>query len=267
MNILIIEDEIRAARRLTNLITKHLRTSSIEAYFYESLDSVSASISFFQQKPELDVLFLDIQLSDGLSFEIFENVAIQTPVIFTTAYDEFALKAFSLHSIDYLLKPIEEKALEKALEKFFSFSTMFSNVSSLSLSSHQQDNIQTLLKTLVSTDSKSYKSRFLLATANGFLSLEVANVAYFYSEHKISWLVANDGKKYSVDFTLEELASSLNPKQFFRVNRQYILSHQAIISLTNSFNGKLKAYLKPNAPDDIIIGREKATLFKEWLDS
>jgi two-component system, LytTR family, response regulator LytT len=267
MNILIIEDEVRAARRLQNLITEQLRLLSIEPNFYESLDSVSLAISFLQQKPKLDVLFLDIQLSDGLSFEIFENISVQMPIIFTTAYDEYALKAFRLHSIDYLLKPIEEKALERALEKFFSFSSLFSNKTSTTLIPIQQSNIQSLLQTLSSTLIPSFKSRFLVATANGFVTIDVGDIAYFYTEHKTSWLITNDAKRYSVDFTLEELQSTLEPKRFFRANRQYILSLQSINSIYHSFNGKLKAIVKPKAPDEIIIGREKASNFKEWLDS
>jgi two-component system response regulator LytT len=267
MKVLIVEDEIRAARRLTNLVTDCFRKKNIEPYFYESLDSVSSTISFLQQNPELDIVFLDIQLSDGLSFEIFENITLRTPIVFTTAYDEFALKAFHLHSIDYLLKPIESQALGRAVDKFFSFQSVFSSSIEHNQSSNLPTHLQDLLRTLASTFTvKQYKSRFLVSTSSGYLSIEISSIAYFFSEHKISWLITTDGKKYCVDIPLEEIASSLDPNFFFRANRQYIVSHQSIVSISHSFNGKLKAHLKPNAPEEIIIGREKASQIKEWLN-
>jgi two-component system, LytTR family, response regulator LytT len=264
MNILIIEDEVRAARRLRNL----LAVQSIVPHFHESLDSVSMAISFLQQSPDIDLLFVDIQLSDGLSFEIFENISVQTPIIFTTAYDEYALKAFRLQSIDYLLKPIDKQALERALEKFSLFRTTFTqNPQNINIAPvpYIQPNIEELLRTLSRTYAPTYKSRFLISTTSGYLTIEVSSIAYFYIEHKISWLVTTDGKRYSVDFTLEEIISILDPQYFFRANRQCILGLQAIVSVSHSFNGKLKVYLRPNTSEDIIIGREKVNQFKEWL--
>ncbi len=268
MKILIIEDEVRAAHRLQKLVSDYFAKSGVRAEFYEVLDSVSTAITFFQQSNETDLIFLDIQLSDGISFEIFNEINLQTPVIFTTAYDEYALKAFQVHSIDYLLKPIEEQALEKSLEKFAAMRALFTNNSAQiqSLPQTNAQDIQGLLQTLTATH-KTYKSRFLVQTATGYVSIDVADVAYFVSEHKISWLITNAAKRYSVDFSLEDLASVLNPTHFFRANRQYVLHIQAIQNVLNSFNGKLKVVVKPNAPDEIIIGREKASQFKEWLDS
>lgn len=263
MKILIIEDEIRAAARLQKLITEYFNKNDIQPEFYETLDSVNSAISFFQNTSPLDLLFLDIQLSDGISFDIFNEVHIETPTIFTTAYDEYALKAFQLHSIDYLLKPIEEQALTKSLNKFYSLKATLRDSKTDSLSSR---NIQELLTSLASSH-RTYKSRFLVQTVSGYISIGVEDIAYFFSEHKISWLVSFDGKKHPVDMTLEEIAASLNPKKFHRANRQYVICSDAVTSMSNSLNGKLTVYLKPNAPDEVIIGREKASQFKEWLDS
>ncbi|TAE22188.1 MAG: DNA-binding response regulator [Candidatus Kapaibacterium sp.] len=270
MKILIIEDETRAAHRLQKLVNDYFVKSNVYAEFYEVLDSISTAITFFQQGNATDLVFLDIQLSDGISFEIFNEIHLQTPVIFTTAYDEYALKAFQVHSIDYLLKPIEEQALERSLEKFTTLRALFANTTQNSaqvqaLPQANAQDIQGLLQTLATTH-KTYKSRFLVQTATGYVSIDVADIAYFVSEHKVSWLITNSAKRYSVDFSLEDLYSLLNPTHFFRANRQYILHIQSIQNIFNSFNGKLKIVVKPNAPDEIIIGREKASQFKEWLD-
>jgi DNA-binding LytR/AlgR family response regulator len=248
----------------------------VEPDFYETLDSVSTAVSFFQQSPLLDLIFLDIQLSDGLSFEIFQEVNVKTPIIFTTAFDEYALKAFQVHSIDYLLKPIEEQALKRSLDKFFEAKSAFGNSSVVppqNTSGGQASNntestfdIEGLLQTL-SIAHKTYKSRFLVPTGTGFLSIQVQEIAYFFSEHKITWLLTFDGKKYPIDTSLEDLILLLNPQHFFRANRQFILNITSIHAVHNSFNSKLSVRVKPNAPDEIIIGREKAREFKEWLDS
>ena len=265
MDILIIEDEGRAALRLQKLIQEYCRGKGISPNFRETLDSVSSTIAYFRRQPAVDILFLDIQLSDGISFEIFEHIQIQTPVIFTTAFDEYALKAFRLHSIDYLLKPIETEALARSLDKFFSLRSVLGEQTKPN-PTHSPSNIEALLQTLAQTQ-KSYKSRFLVPSGNGFISLDVSMIAYFVSEHKMTWLVTNDNKKYPVDFPLEDLITLLDPTQFFRANRQYILSHSAVISLAHSFNGKLKVHARPAPQEEIIIGREKAAQFKVWLDS
>lgn len=267
MNILIVEDEIRAARRLELLATDALKKSGTAATFYEYVDSVATAIPFLQSAPPLDLMFLDIQLADGLSFEIFDSVHVQAPVIFTTAYDEYAIRAFTLHSVDYLLKPIDEEQLEKALEKYFAMRKVFGARNgdvSEPVYLHTL-NVPALLQTLAQTH-KNYKSRFLVPTAQGFTSIEVERIAFFFSEHKVSWLVGFDGKKYALDYTMEQLVSILNPRDFFRVNRQYITSLPALLQITTGFNGKLKLHLAPPAHEEVIVGREKASSFKEWLD-
>jgi DNA-binding LytR/AlgR family response regulator len=269
MHICIIEDEVRAARRLEQLTASALAKSGIAPTFYEHLDSVASAVLFLQSAPQLDLLFLDIQLADGLSFEIFENLHIQTPVIFTTAYDEYAIRAFTLHSVDYLLKPIDEGHLERALDKYFAMRTVFGArneavVENTATAAHPLD-FPALLQTLASTHH-TYKSRFLVQTGQGFTSIGIETVAYFFSEHKVSWLVGFDGKKYALDCTMEQLVSMLNPRDFFRVNRQYITSLRALQQITSGFNGKLKLHLTPPTLEEVIVAREKASAFKEWLD-
>lgn len=267
MKILIVEDESRAARRLEQLARQALEKASVVAEFYEPLDSITTAIPFLQSAPELDLVFLDIQLADGLSFEIFDSVHLPVPVIFTTAFDEYAIRAFQLHSIDYLLKPIDEAQLERALDKFFALKTVFGGAEKeFSISQGlETDKLSALLQTLSSTH-QTYKSRFLVPTAQGFASVPTEDIAYFFSEHKVSWLMSTDGKKYALDFTMEQLVSMLNPRDFFRVNRQCITSFQAIQHIMSSFHGKLKLTLLPPAQEEVIIGREKAPMFKEWLD-
>lgn len=267
MNILIVEDEVRAARRLELLATDALAKSGTAVTFYEYVDSVAAAVPFLQSAPPLDLMFLDIQLADGLSFEIFDNVRVQAPVIFTTAYDEYAIRAFTVHSVDYLLKPIDEGHLEKALDKYFAMKTVFGarNEAITEPASLHNLNLPALLQTLAQTH-QTYKSRFLVPTAQGFASIDIESIAYFFSEHKVSWLVGFDGKKYALDYTMEQLVSVLNPRDFFRVNRQYITSLRALHQITAGFNGKLKLHLAPPAHEEVIVGREKASAFKEWLD-
>lgn len=267
MKILIVEDENRAARRLEQIVRLVLEKASVIVEFYEPIDSVATAISFLQTAPELDLVFLDIQLADGLSFEIFDSVHLPVPVIFTTAFDEYAIRAFQLHSIDYLLKPIDDVQLGRALDKFFALKTVFGAppkglpvVQGL-----ETGKLSALLQTLSSTH-QTYKSRFLVPTAHGFTSVPTEDIAYFFSEHKVSWLVGSDGKKYALDCTMEQLVSMLNPRDFFRVNRQCITSFHAIQHIVSSFHGKLKLTLLPPAQEDIIVGREKAPMFKEWLD-
>lgn len=270
MHICIIEDEARAARRLEQLTATALAKSGIAPTFYEHLDSVASAVLFLQSAPQLDLLFLDIQLADGLSFEIFENLHVKTPVIFTTAYDEYAIRAFTLHSVDYLLKPIDEEHLERALAKYFAMRTVFgarneAGAENTATTVHPLD-FPALLQTLASTH-QTYKSRFLVQTAQGFTSIGIETVAYFFSEHKVSWLVGFDSKKYALDYTMEQLVSMLNPRDFFRVNRQYITSPRALQQIATGFNGKLKLQLTPPTNDEVIVAREKASAFKEWLDS
>lgn len=246
--ILIIEDEKPNADRLQRLI----RAIKPKAEIIGVLDSLADSIDWFRQHEKPDVVMMDIRLSDGISFDLFDKVSIDSPIIFTTAYDEYAVKAFKYHSIDYLLKPVEPEELNAAFEKLESLTT-----------SHQEKSIEGLLDYL---KPKEFRSRFLLPYRDGYKSLQVIEVLYFYSELKITRARLSNGTEEIVPQTLEELEQQLDPKLFFRANRQFIISIDAIRQIHNYFNGKLKIDIKNNPETDIIVSREKANALKTWMD-
>lgn len=248
MNYLIIEDEGPAARRLLKMIQE----TAPELENLAILDSVESSIAWFQQNEMPDLLFLDIQLSDGLSFELFKSCPIDCPVIFTTAYDEYALQAFKLNSIDYLLKPIIKEDLQGAIAKF--------NKNKMVI----QKDWQSLIEEL---KPKNYKSRFLLKKGQGFIPVNSEEIAYFHAQEKMVILVTHHKEQFVVDETLDSLEKSMNPKYFYRANRSYLVSAKSVKELRNSFNGKLKLLLEPKAPDEeIFVSRDRASDFKEWLN-
>jgi two-component system, LytTR family, response regulator LytT len=249
MEVLIVEDEGHTARRLESL----LKEIDPNITILNKLDSISSAVDWFKGTTQLpDLVFMDIRLADGLSFEIFSQVSIKQPVVFTTAYDEYTLKAFKVNSIDYLLKPIEKDALEGSLRKFQELKQTPHDISKV---------IQQLVQ------QKNYRSRFLVATRDGFASVFADDIAYFYSSQRITHLVTKDNRLFTLDDTLEELEQQLDPKYFFRANRQFILQHKSIISIKNYFNGKLKVLTTPPGKEDIIVSRDKATGFKAWMDN
>ncbi|NAW50065.1 response regulator [Elizabethkingia argentiflava] len=248
--ILIIEDEKPNADRLKRLLLKirpHVEVLSVE-------DSISSSVAWLKTHPAPDIIVMDIRLSDGLSFEIFNQFEVRSPVIFTTAYDEYAVKAFKYHSIDYLLKPIEEEELEKALSNYENF---MESVPYLGTA------IEGLLNYI---QPKDYRRRFLLAHRDGYKTVLVEDVLYFYTELGMSKAMFNTGNIETLPQTLEELERQLDPKMFFRANRQFIIHIDAVIQVFNYFNGKLKLQLKKHPGIDVIVSREKASSFKSWLD-
>jgi two-component system LytT family response regulator len=255
MKVLIVEDENLAAERLKNLILKY--DDSIE--IVEWLDSVEETVAWLNNNETPDLLFFDIQLADGLSFEIFDAIEITAPVIFTTAFDEYALRAFKVNSIDYILKPLDYQELKNAIDKY--------------KAQFQQEkpiipNWNILQETLKAIKTgKDYKTRFAVKKGVHLASIPIAAIAYFFSEHKISWLKTNDGKKYAVDYTLDQLAEILNPKNFFKLNRKYITSIEAIKDVVVYSNSRLKVQLIDTSKDELIlISREKVSDFKQWLD-
>lgn len=251
MKVLIIEDEAPAARRLTQLI----KEAKPNAVILDQLDSVESAIEWFSNNPVPDLAFMDIQLADGLSFEIFENTEVRCPVIFTTAYDEYAVKAFKVNSIDYLLKPIDNNELKRAFDKYDKLQSNNSPVIDIS------EIVKTLGK------QQNYKNRFLVKQGQRLIPVDAARIAYFFAEDKLVLLVTNDNHKYIVDFTLEQLESKLNSQYFFRINRKIITSRPAVKDIHLSFNGKLKIYLKPDLKEGegIFVSRERAPEFKTWM--
>ena len=254
MKILLIEDEAPASRRLEKMIKDILPTAEIVG----TLDSVSTSITFFQDLPALDLVFMDIQLADGLSFEIFEHIQINVPIIFTTAFDMYALKAFKVNSIDYLLKPVDKDELKKALDKW---QALHSN----KIENPLQQNLTQLIQQLQIT-KKEYKSRFLVKIGEKLISVPEQEIAYFQAEDKTVFLHTQASKKYVLDYSLDDLEDVLNPQNFFRLNRQIITHLVAIKSINTYFNGKLKIILFPETTEEIIVSREKSPVLKEWLD-
>lgn len=251
MKILILEDEPLAAKRLESLIKSVDSTTEIVA----KLESVRSAVKWFNEHPQPDLILMDIQLADGLSFELFQQVDIVAPIIFTTAYDEYAIRAFKVNSVDYLLKPIEQDELKAAVDKF--------------KTQHQhnvQDQIGKVLETLLGQKTE-WKTRFLLKAGARFDVVEVAEVAYLYAEDKLVFLVTKDQKKYFVDDTLDELEQKLNPNCFFRLNRKYVSQLSTIERIEPHFNGRLKIKLRHRDDDDIYVSREKAEAFKKWLDA
>jgi DNA-binding LytR/AlgR family response regulator len=195
-------------------------------------------------------------LADGQSFEIFNRVQLKCPVVFTTAYDEFALKAFKVNSLDYLLKPIDKDELKNAFDKFKSFRPQQSDL---------ELNIKNLLANIQIPQVESFKDRFLVKSGQKLVSVSENDIAYFLSQDKLTYLLTHAGNKYVVDYTLDDLDALLNPKTFFRLNRQVFSSLQSINSVHTYFNGKLKIDVTPKYADELIVSRERAPDFKAWL--
>jgi DNA-binding LytR/AlgR family response regulator len=254
MKALIIEDEYPAAERLQKLIAKADAGIDICGV----MDSVEGSLKWLAANPAPDLIFSDIQLSDGLSFEIFEKVLVNSPIIFTTSYDEYAIKAFKVKSIDYLLKPIKQQELEQAIQKY-------KELVQEPVHTDQALKLESLLDVLP-TSQKKYKTRFLVKSREQLIPVFEEQIAYFQTTNELVLLVKKDGKKYLVDYTLEQLDKLLNPENFFRLNRQFIAHLSAIHEIHTYFNGKLKLELSPKATDEVVISRDKAGPFKLWLE-
>lgn len=250
MNIIIIEDEKPAARLLQRKVEK------LGLQVNQMLHSVEESIHWFKNNEHPDLIFLDIQLSDGLSFEIFENVTINSAVIFTTAYDEYALRAFKLNSIDYLLKPIDEDDLETAVRKFKAQKSATSNLSL---------DFEMIKKMLVNPIDREYKKRFTIKMGQQLKMIAIEEVECFFSESKGTYLRTLEGRDYLLDTTLEQLENELHPKEFYRVSRKFIIPMKAIKEIQMYSNSRLKVILPTYKDDEVVVSREKVSDFKDWL--
>jgi two-component system LytT family response regulator len=248
LKVVIIEDEILTANRLEKLL---LRLNQ-QVVVLAKLGSINEAVKWIENNPMPQLFFMDIQIADGLSFEIFKKVNITVPVIFTTAYDHYAIDAFKVEGLDYLLKPIEEKDLQQSLDRFYK---------------KQQKtnfNIEDILQHIPKPNE--YRNRFLVSFRDTLQSILIEDIAYFVSEFKTSYLITNTNKKFNVDNSLEELEQQLNPAIFLRISRQIITKADSIKNIATSFNGKLKITLSPNYQEEILISREKALQLKEWLN-
>ena len=250
MNILIIEDEKPAARLLQRKVEKlGLQVNCM-------LHSVEEAIAWFQNNSHPDLIFLDIQLSDGLSFEIFEQIDIKSAVIFTTAYDEYALRAFKLNSIDYLLKPIDEEELAIAISKFKN-QFQKNTISSL--------DFEAIKRMLVNPVEKEYKKRFSVKIGQQLKVISIEEVECFFSENKGTYIHTFDNRDYLIDTTLEVLETEINPKDFYRVNRKFIVPLKAVKEIQVYSNSRLKIILPTYKEDEVIVARERVGDFKDWI--
>jgi two-component system response regulator LytT len=251
---LIIEDEKPAARLLQRKLEK------LDVTVETMLHSVEESVHWFENNPHPDLIFLDIQLSDGLSFEIFEKIDIKSAIIFTTAYDEYALKAFKLNSIDYLLKPIDEDDLETAVSKYKSRLPK-----AAAESSNMQLDFEQIRQMLSNPFEKTYKKRFTVKIGQHLKVITTEEIECFFSENKGTYIHTYDNRDYLIDSTLEILEQELDKKEFFRVSRKFIVPLKAIKEIQVYTNSRLKVILPSYKEDEVIVSREKVQDFKAWL--
>jgi len=250
MTVIIIEDEKPAARLLQRKLQKLDITAGT------MLHSVQEAVEWFSNNEHPDLIFLDIQLSDGLSFEIFDRVHITSAVIFTTAYDEYALRAFKLNSIDYLLKPIDEDDLEAAVEKFKERQPK---------PQPQAIDFEQIKRMLANPAEKAYKKRFTIKMGQHLKMINIEDAECFYSENKGTYIHTTDNRDYLLENTLEQLETELDPKQFFRVSRKFIVAVNAIKDIVVYTNSRLKVIPPTYKDDEIIVSRERVNDFKDWL--
>ncbi|HQW26907.1 MAG TPA: LytTR family DNA-binding domain-containing protein [Saprospiraceae bacterium] len=252
MNILIVEDEALSARRLKTMVTEMDPTYRV----LDITESVRKTVQWLQSHPSPDLMLMDIELTDGKSFDIFEQITVKCPVIFVTAYDEYAIKAFKVNSIDYLLKPIKLEELARSMDKLRQLQQQYTQGSG-------GLNIQSLLQAF--EKHASYRERFLIKQADRLLPIETTDIAYFQTSEKVNYIHTFDNNTYAIDQPLDEIEKTLDPKKFFRANRQFIVSAAAVEKIHFWFSSKLKVDLRPKSSEDVMISREKAMAFRTWL--
>lgn len=249
MKILLIEDEQPAAKQLTKMLLQYNPSITI----IDVLDSVEASVKWLKTFPAPDAIFMDIQIADGLSFDIFKAVEVTAPVIFCTAFDQYAVKAFKVNAIDYLLKPFEAAELATAMKRLEERQNPI-------LGNSVFQNILSQIQT-----PKTYRNRFLIKSGQSLIAIEANEIAYFFSENSICQLVTHQGKKHIVESTLEDLEHSLAPNTFFRISRKQIIAIQSVVKIHTHFNGRLKLDLLPAFKEDVFVSRERVHDFKNWM--
>ncbi|WP_109833122.1 LytR/AlgR family response regulator transcription factor [Reichenbachiella versicolor] len=257
MKVLIIEDELFAQNELKRILAEIDDTIEV----MDCLESVEESTEWLEENDEPDLIFLDVQLSDGLSFEIFKNVEVKCPIIFTTAFNEYAVQAFKLNSIDYLLKPIDRKELEASLDQFHELQNK--------MKPQKKEMVldQTQIEQLLSaTTGKEYKKRFIIKTGDRLRHVAVDDIAYFYSEDDYTYLVAKENAKFIIAFKLDELVNLLDPNDFFRLSRKFIANVHSIKVVNKYFNSRLEVILEPPTKDQILISRARVPEFLQWLE-
>ncbi|HZE84037.1 MAG TPA: LytTR family DNA-binding domain-containing protein [Puia sp.] len=258
MRVVIIEDEIPAATRLARMLQS--ADGSIE--IVKSLDSVESSVKYLQAAADIDLIFMDIQLADGLSFTIFQQIKLNTPVIFTTAFDQYTLKAFKVNSLDYLLKPIDEHELKQAVEKYRQLYPRTDKHMNRPAAEGLSEKIEKLVQEMTAT---KYKERLLIKRGQQLHYLKTGATAYYYADGKLCYAIDFKGSSYMLDNNLNQLEELLTPTQFFRVNRQLLVNIESIKKIHTWLGGRLKLELAPPTDADTIVSRERVNGFKEWL--
>jgi DNA-binding LytR/AlgR family response regulator len=251
LNTLIVEDEHLAASRLQRM----LKRIDPEIHILATLDTVKDAVEWLEAN-EADLIFLDIHLADGNSFGIFDQIEVKTPIIFSTAYDQYAIKAFKLNSVDYLLKPIDKEELEGAISKFkeMQLAGQTGNI-----------DVQAIMKAMQGQQS-SYQKRFIVTSGEMITSVKIDDVAYFFGQQKYVFLITKDNRRHIIDYTLGKLEGMLDPEQFFRINRQFIIGFDAIQNMFSYSKSRIKIELDPPGEIDAIVSIDKSRRFKDWLN-
>jgi two-component system response regulator LytT len=256
MKILIIEDERLAVQKLINTIAE------IDSSFQVAgiTDSIETSVEWLNQHAQPDLILMDIELADGQSFEIFNRVEVRSPVIFTTSYDEFAIKAFKVNSVDYLLKPVKKDDLAASIQKLYTLKQLYAG------NAMPMPDFTSLVKELQEQSRlKEYRERFLVKQGQRLISIETNDIAFFYTDEKLNFFKTRNNMKYIVEYTIDELEAFVQPKTFFRINRQFLIAIHSIENIHNYFNGRLLLQLKPSIDKEVIISRERVNDFKDWM--
>lgn len=258
MKVLIIEDEELAVKKLQKTLASVDSTAEVVGV----ADSIRSSVSWLQTNPSPDLILMDIELADGQSFEIFDKVDVKSTVIFTTSYDEYALKAFKVNSIDYLLKPIQKEDLHAALEKLKGLKSLYGNNNAPAPSLNVDNLVKELQQKL---QPKEYRKRFLVKHAQKLVSVDVEEIAYFYSDGRLNFFKTTDNRKFVVEYTMDDLEDMLDPNQFFRISRAFYVAVNSIDQIHDYFGNRLLLNLKPAVDKEAIVSREKVTDFKKWM--
>ncbi len=247
MQVLIFEDEILTSEQLIRMLIEYDKKIEVIGV----IETVKEGLNWFLNNKNPDLIFMDIHLADGSCFEIFSEIKINVPIIFTTAYDQYAIQAFKVNSIDYLLKPVDFDDLKKAIDKFKSINDGLNNGQ---------------LVTILQEITKSYKQRFLVNKGDKIIFINTTDIAFFMYDESVVFAYTSDSKRYIIDNTIEKITGLINPNDFYRINRKMVVSLKSIIKIHRYFNNRIKLELKPNTPIEAIVSREKVSGFKKWLD-
>jgi DNA-binding LytR/AlgR family response regulator len=251
LNVLIIEDEPLAAARVEKLT----REINSEVIILDKIDSVAAAVEWLTRNASPDLILMDIQLADGMSFQIFERCQVTAPVIFITAFDEYAIKAFKMNGVDYILKPVDKDELTMAFKKL-------ENLVQPKVTRKMMESMMHAMQSM----TKNYRERFVIKVGEHLRTVATGDVLFFYSHEKTTFAQARDARKHILDYTMDQLESQLDPGRFFRINRKYLVSLDAIQDMISHTNSRLKLVLKSSDDNDVIVARERVQEFKDWLE-